>query len=112
MPDPRALILVSGPTPGGEPPAFASLTMMALIFGIFYFVLILPMKGKQRKLEELVKGLKAGDKVIINPGIFATIVAVEEDAFTVRVDEKTRIKVLKSAVAGLQGPPPTEMEKK
>ena len=106
MPDPRALLALAGPTSGGEPPAFASLRMMALIFGIFYFVLILPMKQK-----ELIKGLKSGDKVIITPGIFATIVAVEDDAFHVRVDEKTKIKVLKTAVAGLQGPPP-EMEKK
>ena len=111
MLDPRALIAIAGPSSGGEPPAFASLTMMALIFGIFYFVLIMPMKGKQRKLEDLIKGLKSGDKVIINPGIFATIVAVEADAFHVRVDEKTKIKVLKTAVAGLQGPP-REMEKK
>ena len=111
MLDPRALLALGGPTPGGEPPAFASLTLMALIFGIFYFVLIMPMKGKQKKLDELIKALKSGDKVIINPGIFATIVAVEEDAFHVRVDEKTKIKVLKTAVAGLQGPPP-EMEKK
>ena len=61
--------------------------------------------------EALVKGLKSGDKVIITPGIFATIVAVEEDAFHVRVDEKTKIKVLKTAVAGLQAAAP-EMEKK
>jgi preprotein translocase subunit YajC len=106
--DPRALAAVAQ---SGEPPAFASLVMMALIFGIFYFVLILPMKSKQRKLEELVKGLKSGDKVILNPGIFATVVAVEDDALHVRVDEKTKIKVLKSAIAGLQGPPP-QMEKK
>jgi preprotein translocase subunit YajC len=108
--DPRALIAIGGPSPGGEPPAFASLVMMSLIFGIFYFVLIMPMKTKQRKLEELVKTLKTGDKVIVNPGIFAVVVAVEEDALTVRIDEKTKMKVLKSAVAGLQGPP--EMEKK
>jgi len=111
MLDPRALFAIAGPSSGGEPPAFASLTMMALIFGIFYFVLIMPMKGKQKKLEDLVKSLKSGDKVIVNPGIFATIVAVEEDAFHVRVDEKTKIKVLKTAIAGLQGPPP-ETEKK
>jgi len=110
MLDPRALLAVSGPTSGGEPPVFSMLPMV-LIFAIFYFVLIMPMKGKQRKLEELVKGLKSGDKVIVNPGIFATIVAVEEDAFHVRVDEKTKIKVLKTAIAGLQAPPP-EMEKK
>jgi preprotein translocase subunit YajC len=110
MLDPRALLAFAGPSAGGEPP-FASMIPMLLIFGIFYFILIMPMKGKQKKLEELVKALKSGDKVIINPGIFATIVAVEDDAFHVRVDEKTKIKVLKTAVAGLQAPPP-EMEKK
>ena len=69
------------------------------------------MKNKQKKLEDLVKGLKAGDKVIVNPGIFGTIVGVEADAFQVRIDDKTKIKVLKSAVAGLQGSP-SETEKK
>jgi preprotein translocase subunit YajC len=108
MADPRTILLLAGPPSGGEQPQFASLIMMGLIFAIFYFVLIMPMKNKQRKLEDLVKALKAGDKVIINPGIFGTIVAVEDDAFQVRIDDKTRIKVLKNAVAGLQGPPPTE----
>jgi preprotein translocase subunit YajC len=84
---------------------------MGLIFAIFYFILIMPMRNKQKKLEELVKALKAGDKVILNPGIYGTIVGVEDDAFQVRIDEKTRIKVLKSAVSGLQGPP-AETEKK
>ena len=88
----------------------SSLVLMAVIFSIFYLVLILPMRNKQRKLEDLVKGLKAGDKVIVNPGIFGTIVGVEDDAFQVRIDDKTKIKVLKSAVAGLQGSP-SETEK-
>jgi len=47
----------------------------------------------------------------VNPGIFGTIVGVEDDAFQVRIDDKTRIKVLKSAVAGLQGPEPQKTEK-
>ena len=89
----------------------ASVLLMAAIFGIFYFVLIMPMRNKQKKLEQLVHELKSGDKVIINPGIFGTIVGVEEGAFLVRVDEKTRIKVLKTAVSGLQGSE-MEMEKK
>jgi preprotein translocase subunit YajC len=110
MADPSQILALASPQ-SGEPPAFASLILMGLIFGIFYFVLIMPMKNKQKKLEELVKGLKSGDKVIVNPGIFGTIVAVEDDAFQVRVDDKTKIKVLKSAVSGLQGPLP-QTEKK
>lgn len=107
MLDPRTavLALAGSPQQGGEANPFGSLVLMALIFGIFYFVLIMPMRNKQKKLEQLQKELKPGDKVIVNPGIFGTIEGVEDDAFQVRVAEKTRIRVLKSAVAGLQGPP-------
>ena len=101
MADPRLLLALTGPARPGEPNPLSSLVMMGLIFAIFYFVLILPMRRKQKKLEELVKQLKSGDRVVLSAGIFATIVGVEDDAFLVRVDDKTRIKVLKSAVAGL-----------
>jgi preprotein translocase subunit YajC len=101
MADPRLLLALAGPARPGESNPFASLIMMGLIFGIFYFVLILPMRRKQKKLETLVKELKSGDHVVLNAGIFGTIVGVEESAFLVRIDDKTRIKVLKSAVAGL-----------
>jgi preprotein translocase subunit YajC len=85
--------------------------MMGLIFAIFYFVLILPMRSKQKKLEQLVKAMKTGDKVVLSSGIFGTIVGTEDDAFLVRIDDKTRIKVLKSAVAGLQASGTEKTEK-
>jgi preprotein translocase subunit YajC len=103
MPETRSLLALAGPPQGGEASPFASLVVMALILAIFYFVLFLPMRQKQRKLEELIKGLKPGDKVVISPGILGTIVGTEDDAFLVRVDDKTKLKVLKSAIAGLQG---------
>jgi len=109
MADPRILLALAGAPREGEPNPFASLIMMGLIFAIFYFVLILPMRRKQRKLDELIKELKSGDRVVLNSGIFGTIVGVEDDSFQLRVDDKTRLKVLKTAVAGLQGStPPTE----
>jgi preprotein translocase subunit YajC len=100
------LLALAGPPPGGE------LLFTGLIFLIFYVIVFLPMRGKQKKLEQLIKTLKAGDKVIISPGILGTIVAVEDDAFQVRVDEKARLKVLKSAVSGLQPQPQSPTEKK
>ena len=107
----QSLLALAGPSREGEPNPMASLVMMGLIFAVFYFVLILPMRRKQKKLEALVKELKTGDKVLLNAGIFATIVAVEDDAFQLRIDDKTRIKVLKSAVAGLQTDPAARTEK-
>ena len=55
--------------------------------------------------------LKSGDRVVLSSGIFGTIVGVEDDAFPVRIDDKTRIKVLKSAVAGPPGPRTEKTEK-
>jgi preprotein translocase subunit YajC len=111
MADPRMLLLLAGQPQNGEANPWPQLILMGLIFAIFYFILILPMRQKQRKVEDMIKTLKAGDKVIVSPGIFGTIVGVEDDAFQVRIDEKTRIKVLRSAVAGLQGPEPQKTEK-
>ncbi|HEY2944283.1 MAG TPA: preprotein translocase subunit YajC [Vicinamibacteria bacterium] len=107
---PTTLLALAG-SPQGEASPYSGLVLMFVIFAIFYMVLINPMRTKQKRLEDLVKGLKAGDKVIVNPGIFGTIVGVEDDSFQVRIDDKTKIKVLKSAVAGLQGSP-LETEKK
>ena len=86
----------------GDPNGFVNFIPIVLVFFIFYFVLIRPMQQKQRKVEELAKKLQPGDKIIMNPGIFGTVVSVEADALYVRIDEKTKIKVLRSAVAGLQ----------
>jgi preprotein translocase subunit YajC len=101
MADPRLLLALAGPSRPGEPNPLASLVMMGLIFAIFYFVLILPTRRKAKKLEALVKELKSGDHVVLNAGIFGTVVGVDEGTLLIRIDDKTRIKVLKSAVAGL-----------
>jgi len=108
MADPRCLLLLAGAPSGAEASPFPSFILMALIFGIFYFVLILPMKQKQKKLEDMVKALKSGDKVVLSSGIFGTIVAVEDDAFALRIDQNTKIRVLKSAVSSRAETPDTE----
>ena len=108
MPDPRTLLLLAGSPSGGEQGPLPGFILMGLIFAIFYFVLILPMKQKQKKLDLMVQTLKAGDRVILSSGIYGTIVAVEDDAFALRIDQTTKIKILKSAVAGLQDQPVTE----
>ena len=93
-------------------PGFVLLLQMALIVGIFYLVWFRPVRQKQKRLEEQIKSMKAGDKVVLSSGIFGQIMGAEDDAFWVKVDEKTRLKVLKSAVSGFQARPKEETEKK
>jgi len=73
-----------------------------LIFGIFYLLLIMPMRRRQKKHQELLSKLTKGDRVITNGGIFGTVVDVEDDKLTLRIAEpKVDIQVARSAVAGL-----------
>src|SRR5579863_2567514 len=72
------------------------------IMGIFYVLLILPAQRRQKKTQEMINALKNGDKVITNGGILGTIVGIEGDTIQLRIADQVKIKVLRSAVTGLQ----------
>jgi preprotein translocase subunit YajC len=75
---------------------------LVLIMGIFYVLLILPAQRRQKKTQEMINTLKNGDKVITNGGLFGTIVGVEGDSVQLRIADQVKVKVLRSAVSGLQ----------
>jgi preprotein translocase subunit YajC len=81
---------------------------LILIMGIFYFLMIMPAQRRQKKVTEMLKNLKTGDKVITNGGIFGTIVGLEDDSVQLRIAEQVKIKISRSAIAGLQAEPPKE----
>jgi preprotein translocase subunit YajC len=85
--------------PGGGLMAFLPLI---IIMGIFYVLLILPAQRRQKKTQEMINALKNGDKVITNGGILGTIVGIEGDTIQLRIADQVKIKVLRSAVTGLQ----------
>ncbi len=78
------------------------------IMVIFYFLMIRPAQTRQKKVTEMLKALKTGDKVITNGGIYGTIVGLEDEAVQLRVAEQVKMKVARSAIAGLQAEPPKE----
>lgn len=70
--------------------------------------MILPAQRRQKKVTDMLKALKTGDKVITNGGIYGTIVGLEDEAVQLRVAEQVKMKVARSAIAGLQAEPPKE----
>jgi preprotein translocase subunit YajC len=72
-----------------------------LIFGVFYFLLIVPQRKRQRALQETIASLKAGDKVITNGGIVGTITAVRDTTFLIRSGEKSILEISRAAISGL-----------
>ena len=75
---------------------------------IFYFLMILPAQRRQKKVNEMLAALKNGDKVITNGGIYGTIVGLEGDTVQLRIAEQVKMKVARSAIAGMQAEPPKE----
>ena len=85
-----------------QPSSIGLFLPLILIMVIFYFLMILPAQRRQKKTAQMLKELKTGDKVITNGGIFGTIVGLEDEAVILRIAEQVKIKVSRSAVAGLQ----------
>jgi preprotein translocase subunit YajC len=67
---------------GSSLPLFAP---VILIFGVFYFLLILPQQRRQKKWQAMLGALKTGDKVVTSGGLKGTIFSIKEDSITLRV---------------------------
>lgn len=72
----------------------------ALIFGIFYFLVILPQKRQQQELKNLIANLKNGDEIVTNGGIIGKIIEVRETSFIIRSADKSNMEIGKAAVVG------------
>jgi preprotein translocase subunit YajC len=86
-----------------QPSVFEAFLPMAIVFGIFYVLVIAPSRKKQTQQETLLKSLKAGDKVILASGIYGVILGVEDSVVSVRIADNTKIRVQRSAIAALEG---------
>ncbi len=75
---------------------------LAIIMVIFYVLLILPAQRRQKKTQAMLDQLKTGDKVVTNGGLYGTVVALDGDAIQLRIADQVKVKVARSAVAGLQ----------
>jgi preprotein translocase subunit YajC len=78
----------------------------ALILGIFYFMILLPMKKRQKKVQEFQESLKVGDKVVTTSGIYGQITRLNDKSVQVQIADKVRIEVARAAVGGYQGQEP------
>jgi preprotein translocase subunit YajC len=97
---------------GGQAPSpLLQLVPILLIFGIFYFLLLAPMRKRQKQHQALLAELKRGDKVVTNGGLLGEIAAVEEKVVHLKLADNVRVRVVKSAIAGLEGDPAAEAGK-
>ena len=82
----------------------------AMILAIFYFLILLPMKRRQKKIQEFQEALKVGDKVVTTSGIYGQITRLNEKSVQVQIADKVRIEVARASVGGYQGQEPVVSE--
>jgi preprotein translocase subunit YajC len=85
------------------PSGIASFLPLILILGIFYIIVFLPARRRQKKLQEMIDNLKAGDKVITSGGIYGTIVGFKDDRIQLRIADNVKIELSRNAITALQG---------
>ena len=78
----------------------------ALVLAIFYFIILLPMKKRQKKVQEFLSGLKVGDRVITSGGIYGSITKITDQTLQLQVAQNVRLEVARHAIVGYQGQPP------
>ncbi len=80
----------------------------ALMFAIFYFLLIRPQQKKQKELQKMLDALKENDIVVTSSGIIGKIITIkkDKDSVVLRVDDTTNTKIefQRHAIAGIIGP--------
>ena len=103
------LLAMAAPQQGGPNP-WLQLIPFALILGIFYFVMVLPMRKRQQKVQAFLAALKVGDKVITTGGIYGAITRLSDQSIQLQVANNVRIEVSRAAIVGYQGQDPVVPE--
>jgi len=105
---------VAPPTGGGGPVSgpmgcggggTEQIGLLLLMFAVLYFLMIRPQQKRAKQHETMMGALQKGDIVRTNGGIRGEITALDERDVTIEVADRTRIKVLRSHIAGLDQPP-------
>ena len=94
----------------GAPNPWLQLIPFALILGIFYFVMVMPMRKRQQKVQAFLAALKVNDKVITTGGIYGSITRVSDNSVQLQVANNVRIEVSRAAIVGYQGQDPVVPE--
>jgi preprotein translocase subunit YajC len=96
------VLLAMGPPAGqgaqSTAPFWTTLVPFALMIAVFYFLIIMPQQKKAKQHAQLLKSLKAGDKILTNSGIIGVVISVKEKSLSIRSAD-TKLEILKSAVA-------------
>lgn len=78
-----------------------SLMMVAMIFALFYFMIIRPQTQKTKAQRNLIAALKKGDEVLLSSGMLGKIIAIDEQYIKVNLAEGCDVLMQLQAVSAI-----------
>jgi preprotein translocase subunit YajC len=75
---------------------------LGLMFGIMYFLVILPQQRQRKKVQEMLSAVKNGDKVITTSGIYGTINGMDGDTVILKIADQVKIRISRAAIAQVE----------
>ena len=105
-----ALVVAMAAAPNQSVSPLVQFIPFVLVLAIFYFVILLPMKRRQRKVEAFLSALKVGDKVVTTGGLYGSVAKLDTDTVQLQIAQNVRVEVSRAAVVGYQGQPPVSSE--
>ena len=99
------LVTMGGCAPAGEGGVSGItplLIMLALVFGMFYFLMIRPMRQREKQHDQMVQYLEKGDMVITAGGLYGKIESIDEESVVLKVESGTTVRVTKGGLVHRQ----------
>jgi len=90
---------------------FGSIGMLALMFVLFYFMLIRPQQKRAKEHQSMLGGLKKGDRIVTTGGLVGRISGLSDRLVTLEVAEKVRVQVLRNQIQGIESSEPATEKK-
>ncbi len=95
----------------GSPNIWVQLLPFAIVLGIFYFVILMPMRRRQQKVQAFLSALKVGDNIVTTGGMYGSITRLGDESVQIQIAERVRVEISRNAVVGYQGQEPVTSEK-
>ena len=89
----------------GGSATWSMLFTYALIFAVFYFILIAPQRKREKQIRDMLASLKEGDEIITVGGIMGKVIHIKDDEVSIETAlERTKIKIARWAIKSIEKP--------
>jgi preprotein translocase subunit YajC len=78
-----------------------SLIVIAVLFALFWVVLLRPQRRRAADQRDLLSSLEPGDEIVSTGGLFGVIKSVEDEELRVEVSDGVVVRMTRRAVAGI-----------